>query len=60
MGSTIGRMLRRAFFPQKQPTYNITLPPPQEEKQDNFLPYVVIGGLGLLLLTQMPKRKGRR
>ena len=58
MGGTLGRMLRRAFFPSKPPVYNITVVPEQKSEMSNLLPLVVVGGLGLLLLTQ-PKKRGK-
>ena len=62
MGGLLGRIVRRAFFPQKKSVTNvyITQAPEEEQGTDNLLPLVVLGGLGVLLLTQQPRRRRRR
>jgi hypothetical protein len=59
--SVLGRVTRRAFFPQKPAVTNVYITqPPEEEGTANLLPLVVLGGLGVLLLTQKPRRRRKR
>jgi hypothetical protein len=61
MGGLLGRIVRRAFFPQKKSVTNVYITQaPEEQGTDNLLPLVVLGGLGVLLLTQQPRRRRRR
>ena len=60
MGGVLGRIVRRAFFPQKKSVTNVYITQaPEEQDTDNLLPLVVLGGLGVLLLTQQPRRRRR-